>query len=374
MRVRQKILFTAVVLGAALMAIELGTRLMVPGSVATKAWIMTSVGAGHCYSAPPPGGGLPLDLNTPAHRARLRAILKEASSGIGGKELNVSMEHLVRTTPHCIIYDSAARLRGFFPGRQRQVALVGDSFAFGEGLRDKETLGYLLGQAYPSTNFRTLASPGAEIEDCRAMLVRAIHDLNIRRVGYFFNLNDIIAEGPLEQETSPGLDYGRTESEWVLRLSSLSRLVKLLDATRVAAVRTDKIVDGYRRRFHEPQNSKNVERTLDILEQMNGIAHEQGAALVVVLYPLLYQSLLGSYPLADIHQDLMGQCKKRNIHSVDGQQAFEDVLLMTRYHVHRADSHPNVRAHEAMVRYLVERKVLERRLPDRPRPGAAPRR
>lgn len=358
MRLRKKILFSAVILAAALLALEAGLRLLGPGGDARKVWIATSRGMGHCYSAPAPGGGLPLDLARPAHRARMQAIFKEGHSGVPtGQEADISFARLTRATPHCITYDTAARARGFHPKRKKLVALVGDSFAFGEGLRDADTLGHLLGQAYPSANFRTLARPGSEIEDCFAMVFRAVNDLDARSVVYFYNLNDVTTAPDLEQEVYVGVDFGAGDTGLARRLSSVSRLVGLVHSARVARARTAKILDGYLRRYNDPRNQKNVRETMDKLEQMAGAARERGAAFVVVLYPMLHRGLLGQYPLASIHEMIMAECKKRSVPCVDGQGAF-DGLRMSRYHVHRADSHPNGRANRAMVRFLQERKAI----------------
>lgn len=358
MGVRKKILFSAVILGAALLAVELGLRLVDRGAVAKKAWILTTRGMGHCYSTDPQGR-FPLDLRRPADRARLEKRFKEGHSGVPtGQDADMSLVALTRQTPHCITYDSALRKWGFFTGRKQQVALVGDSFAFGEGVGDQQTLGYLLGQAFPAANFRTLARPGAEIEDARAMTVRAINDDRLRNVIYFFNLNDVIVEDRLAAELSVGLNHGEAESQLVHRLSALSRIFQLVDSARVAHVRTSAILDGYRRRYQDSRNRAGVERTLEMLADMSNTARSQGAMLLVVLYPLLHRSTLGSYPLAAVHAQLMAECARRKIPCVDGQGAFEGNLSMVKYHVHAADSHPNGRANQALVRHLVEHKSI----------------
>ncbi|MFA5388533.1 MAG: hypothetical protein WC312_02125 [Candidatus Omnitrophota bacterium] len=113
-----------------------------------KVWTTTSKGYGNCYSSDTKGY-FPISLRISKDREVFRKIL-----------LSPTIEYLVDKTPYCIVYDGQKRREGFFADREREVAIVGDSFVFGEGVKEEDTLGYLLGLKFTKANFKNYGSTG----------------------------------------------------------------------------------------------------------------------------------------------------------------------------------------------------------------------
>lgn len=343
----KKVCFTLIVCLVAVAAAEVVLSLISSGKREHKSWVSTSRGMAHCYTSDV-NRYFPLDLRRSADLARMAKIfLAGLITPTSGPEENLNLEELKRRSPHCITYDRHTRAAGFHPGRARTVALVGDSFTFGEGLRDADTLGYLLGQRFRGANFRTLARAGAEIGDSNVQVAHALERFKVKNIIYFFNLNDVIATDALEEESRL---YGRPEDHsppvyWLVsRLSILRILDNVLSSRRT--------ISAYRRRYFDASNRKQVEDTMGLLGHMAGVTRENGGSFLVVIYPNLYKNLWG-YPFTSIHALIMDNCKKQKIRCVDGYGAFAGFRSLDRFRVHAADQHPNGLANRTLVEYLI---------------------
>jgi len=72
------------------------------------------------------------------------------------------------------------------------VLLVGDSFCFGEGIRDEDTLAHQLSLKYDGYNFRNFGWPGTDAEDVLSSVVQGLTEMpDLGSIMYIYNLNDI---------------------------------------------------------------------------------------------------------------------------------------------------------------------------------------
>jgi hypothetical protein len=126
-----------------------------PGFRREKAYVKVNYGIGICYSSNK-NGYFPIDLNREIGREALRERMVS-------DEADRVMTELADATPYCIVLDWVERKRGFFREREKEVAIVGDSFAFGSGVLNEDTLGYLLGLRFTSINFKNFGWPGFNI-------------------------------------------------------------------------------------------------------------------------------------------------------------------------------------------------------------------
>ncbi len=352
----KKIAFAAVVLALALAAVEIGLCLLGPAPAPQKAYIKTARGAGNCYSAAA-GLDLPLNLTKPKDRAALAKIFKVGYSRVPVEQPpDMDLSALVSRAPSCIVYDKKLRKDGFHPKRKRRVALIGDSFTFGEGVKDEDTLGHILGRRFPGANFLTLARPGAEVRDVNIMSIQAIEDMKVRDLIYFFNLNDVIVGEDLEPSLYlAGTDISQEayRPTTLGRLADLSRILKLLRLAYQNHQASSRTIRDYLAAYDGTSNRENLRATLSLLTDMSGAAAGKGARFLLVIYPYLYRNVWGSYPFSSVHALVLAHCKKHRIRCVDGAAAFQG-RSVSRYQVHPADSHPNGLANRTLVKYLVD--------------------
>lgn len=261
----------------------------------------------------------------------------------------------------CVLYDPAARARGFFPERRDLFLVVGDSFAFGEGVPDTETLGYLLGEKVQQFNFITYGLPGADVSFvANAMKTAFETHPDIRNVLYFYNLNDVLMSKKIAGEQKFIVDFQNVRwfntdapSSAFRRILEKSAALRLLERAVVLRRESALTVRNYRDMYDAGKNGQKLAETFETLASMNKFAAGRGAALTVVIYPLLYRELSGEYPFRDIHRTIEAFCVKYGVTCVDGLGAFDAVGDIRSLIVHPLDYHPNATANRLMVDYLV---------------------
>jgi len=260
---------------------------------------------------------------------------------------------------YCVAYNMAKRREGFFPARKEQTALVGDSFTFGEGVKDEDTLAYLLDARFPSINFRNFGAPGADIPDVRQAVSGILtNEKQIRNIIYFYNLNDIIRCKELEDKQRSIIDFenvrwGMIRNNSLTSILSQSALFRLSQKAFVLRRQTRLTIKNYQDMYFGGVNSKELEASLQMLAEMNTLAEENGVRFFVVIYPLLYKDGRGAYPFTGIHRLLAGFCGDHGIRCVDGAHAFDGFPDMRKFIVHAVDYHPNESANRRMIDYLM---------------------
>jgi hypothetical protein len=259
-------------------------------------------------------------------------------------------------------YDLRRRRLGSHPERARQVALVGDSFTFGEGVKEENTLGFVLSEKFPTINFLNFASSGAGINQVRNEVDRVLADY--RRptdIVYFYNINDILMTAPTAQRFSYLMDFESVRWADVRRqeddegwLARHSTLYKLLDRAffmrRMSALTTQNYLDMY----FSSENASARSETMKKIEEMAQRSREQGVGFWVVLYPLLHKDFWGHYPFEPIHRLMMKVSTRAGAGAVDATAAFENDRRMTDFIVDPSDYHPNGLGHRRVAEYLAK--------------------
>jgi GDSL-like lipase/acylhydrolase family protein len=291
----------------------------------------------------------PLDLRNEQDARLFRARFPDAKR----------FQQLRTFTPHCLIYDrSPASPRALINagGGPDRIAVLGDSFAFGEGVTDDHTFGYRLASLRQAM-VRVYAWSGADIEQIETQFRAAIDDavdLRLNHIIYVFVLNDPLKTAALEQEEAQINDFMNItwSRAFLADTSYVDRAVKGLGRRsllwqRVAraamlARATRKSIAWYRDVFDESRNPPVIE-TFDRIQRMDRQARGRGIRFHLVVYPLMLD--FRDYPLESAHDAIRRLATERGIPIVDLLPAFErragEALT-----VHSIDLHPDARAHE----------------------------
>jgi hypothetical protein len=349
----KKGLFTLGLLLLVLGAFECGLRCTDIGQPIEKLWFRTAEGYGNCYSVDEEGY-FPLSIrDSRADRERLRRMLTRVRphQSLRGRYGPLGIDDLVRRTPYCIAYDRIRRREGFFSDRRRHVALIGDSFAFGEGVRDEDTLAYLMGQRVADANFLDFGAPGADIPGVRAVMTDLLeHEPDLDRVIYVFNLNDIFldSQGQPDVDIDPGSEflYGPGDRGWI----GASRILTLIRTVAVQRRRTRKTVRAFLERY---RNGAALRMLAGHLRAMADAAEAHKLPFHVVIHPLLHKDPFGSYPFGAIHRGMLDLCRRERISCVDAYPAFAGHRSLDGFRVNAVDSHPNGRSNRLVADYLV---------------------
>jgi len=307
-----------------------------------------------CYPSNP-RGYFDVDLRDPATLEKYR--------GLGLARLDDAARH----TPYAVERRySAQQFRSPEIGPHRpdvvRVAVIGDSFTEGMGVKEEDTYARVLHRL-----LNTGAEAGHwEVFNCgrRGYDFPAIHDLfetvlalEPDVVVYGMVLNDAVRSEQFQARQAYLndwiLDRGRMVRDeddrrpgpWDLRLSAFVR-------DRVESYRVGRDTTRWYRDMYGAPNREGWERTQAYLRDMNGQSHARGGRFLVASWPLLV-GLEGRYPFADVSETIGRFCLSAGIARQDLLSALygqPDESLW----VHPVDHHPNETAHRLVGESLVE--------------------
>lgn len=268
----------------------------------------------------------------------------------------------VRETPWCVEYVlSSQDLRDV--ERQPEpatgvlrLALIGDSFTFGEGVPAEKALPARL-QAELGASFEVLnlGRPGDDTLHELDRLAAAIPAFHLRRAAVVFIPNDIGTTPELQREQDyihdliqfrdANLARGRFGAVTFLGSRLLHLAGVQLDMRRVTA----KTIQWYRDLYDPARNPAGLQQFRASLARL---AKLPGCRVVLVLYPLL-EDFEGGYPLQSVHDAVAGMARAAGLEVIDLASAFAAETTESLW-VHPSDHHPNGRAHALAARALAE--------------------
>jgi hypothetical protein len=305
-----------------------------------------------------PSSPLPRFHETPFHtlRSAIPRVRWELAPNQRWKTIYPSNERGYFDADNAVAYrTNDAGYRGDHLGTERtsgarRVALLGDSFAFGLGVKENDTLArhleaLLSREATCPTEVLNFAVPGYGTDQEEALLRRRVlsYAPDVAVVWYF--LNDVEIEGTLG---FLGGDKPRGFFPVARRASALARLVSTrLDAhlSLLALVQTYR--DAYRPtdpRWHVVEAA---------FVRLGRTARLRGVKVVVFVHPILFR-LGPSYPFAAVHRQVVAAAQSAGLEAYDLADAFAGKRAEDLW-VHRTDQHPNEIAHALAAAFAAER-------------------
>jgi lysophospholipase L1-like esterase len=276
---------------------------------------------------------------------------------------------LLRHTPYCVEFTnnrSGFRGRDFTaeraPGSFR-VVVLGDSFTYGVGVADAETLPAQLESilSQHSGDFDVevinLGEPG--IETARELAhLRKHRELRPDVVVLAYVLNDASrAEGVGQRDPAADLVMLRPQHlEGGTSAQSESALIRFVQhrlARRRAHTRT---LAAYRETFDPEVNAEGLAETEAVLRELQAEVEARGAQLLIALYPILYQ-LGDDYPLEAAHRKLGEIFDRLGIPWIDVRTAAFADQNAKALRVHPLDHHPNALAHGLAARAIADELI-----------------
>ena len=250
---------------------------------------------------------------------------------------------------YCVSYNKKQRRQGYNPNRKRQIALVGDSFTFGQGVKETDTLGYLLNETYPEINFQNWGKSAADINTVTEICKDIIKSVpSVEEVIYFYNLNDVLMSEEISSQQKDIIDfqnvrwwrdeqrYGTLEK--VLSKSTLFSLVRRIWVVNRESTLT---IQNYKDMYLSKSNRKEFLSTIDEIQTIKDTLAARVISFRMIIYPLLHKDLLGRYPFESIHAVIINECNKRGIICLDGYVPFKSYYSLKKFAVHPLDYHPN---------------------------------
>ncbi len=333
------------------------------------------------------GTELPIDLDKEEGRAafqRALPYLRNLYPISQGPEasLNEMVENISATravpllrpvTPLCVLFNSQPDSPRYIVSPDHfkdSIALLGDSFVYGQGVEESRTFTRQLSDL-TGARIHSYASPGDNISEVMRQFQTALSEkskFHFSRIIYVFVLNDPGMPPELKNQQNQIDDFmnirwaaWREHESFIFRtlgdLSEYSMMAGLLlDRVLTAAVRRQTI-QWYLDIFDSRTNPL-LERTFDAISSMNNEAHKAGIDFQLVVYPLMVD--MRHYPFDRIHDTIRELAAKRGIPTLDLLPAFKRDHNNHRLVVHSIDGHPNSFAQgiaaRATAKYLNELK------------------
>ena len=334
-----------------------------PGS----ARLMLDEGIAFCYS---PGLSVELPLNANLDRDRKLLTAKTRKWQSDGRPL--SLAELLELAPHCVIVDGDARERGPAPERLQVVPMFGDSFAYGQGLPDEFSVSAFLAAGDRQRNFPIFARPGNDISGI------GLQERHFRRLAseygwtctealYLYNVDDLVHPSPVPANlyllSHPERQEQKADISWLP--SFLERLVSRSRAFRVVrhhlqqAKTTASTLEFYKLLYDSSIPDNGRQRSREYLRTLNESFRTTGIHLHVVLYPVLTVDDNGAYPLAEVHQTILGWCAEDGVSCHDAASAMLGTDGAEGLILHPRDRHPNHVANGRMARYILDEVLGE---------------
>lgn len=236
-----------------------------------------------------------------------------------------------------------------------RIALIGDSYTFGNGCPEEQTLAALL-----ESELRARGHP-AQVVNCGVPAYNAVNvltwlrervlELRPRRVIYVNVANDVSAAQrktviPDDATIDPCADFPLGSP--LLQFAQ----ARMTGLARAAGFK----LDGYVENLLAKWRDGGGERVAQAIAQMNEACAAQGVAFAVAVYPYLIAPTRN--PFRAIQDDCVRRCRERAIPCFPIEEAFSPDEELTRYWVAPLDAHPDGGANERAARFIADQLLV----------------
>jgi hypothetical protein len=271
------------------------------------------------------------------------------------------------------VYDPAGDVRGYFgsdgrieyringsgfrgpeitiakpPGVYRIVCL-GDSFTFGEGVREEDTYAAQLQKRLDG------AVPGQYTQVINAGVQGhgTVDELNWLRIGPAQFAPNVVTLGFCLNDATPNAETMRQHTERTEQFAlSLPGRVSTIWAMAERAWWMRRKQDEFFKTTRESFHSRQWEECKEALATFHQESVQRGFRFVVVVFPIFYQ-LDGRYPFGDLHERVAAACRERGCEYIDLLEEYCGRDAETLW-VHPTDQHPNEVAQRLAAERIAE--------------------
>ena len=242
------------------------------------------------------------------------------------------------------------------PEGVKRIIVLGDSFAFGEGVRQEHTFCNRLEQLLSKVGFSvevlnfSVSGWGTRAEICylKNMAMKFSPDLIL--VAYVLNDADYAGKLDVWEEFIRQYEKSSLRFSYLFSYTYAKTAQRLYVKSYVENMTNFSIKETYKWTFSFRQ-----------LDQGKKLADSHGVQFAVIILPFMYD-LTHSHPFLPIHHMIEEHCKQSNIPVYDLLPVFigHDYVQLW---VHSSDPHPNEKGHKiiakALADFVITKKLLE---------------
>lgn len=242
-----------------------------------------------------------------------------------------------------------------------RIAVVGDSFTFGQGIemdaRFSNRIEKILNSGTDTYEVLNFGKGGAETIDQIEFLKEFVLDTKPDFILLQWFINDV-----------EGREHGERPAHLPLvPFNGLARYLHTHSAFYFLANKQWQSLQSYLglgpdrnyteymiETFRDPHSDASVAAQKD-LDEFIEISRQHGIPVGIIIFPELTDNLLTDYPLGFLLDRVMDTCQKRDIPCVDLRPVFDGITPTSRLWVNRFDSHPSSFANELVTTAILNR-------------------
>lgn len=240
------------------------------------------------------------------------------------------------------------------PGTYR-IAVVGDSFTFGNGIGQQERYSNLLQAQLPAhVEVLNFGRPGANTPEHRRLVEELLPRIHPDFVLLQWYVNDVEDDDSSGRPTFAPLLPIRALHNWLSERSAVYTVANMQWAeTQVAAGMTISYPEYLQRRLGDP-NSHDSRLDRGLLNQLVAACKKAGVAVGIVLFPDTAGALGDGYPFAYLHQRVLDVCAEQGLTCLDLRKDFSREKNRRALWANQLDHHPGARANAIAAEKILE--------------------
>jgi len=250
------------------------------------------------------------------------------------------------------------RGRAFDPVKPQgvyRIAIVGDSFTYGNGIRQEDRYSDVLQTRLPS-HFEVLnfGVAGANTPEHRHLVEKLLDDVHPDFILLQWYVNDVEGDDSSGRPSFRPLAPFRPLHNWLNNNSALYTVANMQWAeTQVALGMTKSYIAYLHDRFADPGSADSV-RDRELLNDLILKTQQAHVPMGIVLFPDTAGTLDDRYPFGYLHDRVLALCSERGITCLDLRSAFAPIKDLQTLWANRLDHHPSARANAIAAEKILE--------------------
>lgn len=236
-----------------------------------------------------------------------------------------------------------------------RIAIVGDSFTYGNGVRQEDRYSDLMQAQLPShVEVLNFGVAGANTPEHHQLVQHLLQDVHPDFILVQWFVNDVEDDDSAGRPVFHALMPYRPLHNWLNNESALYTVANMQWAeTQVSLGMTTSYGDYLKSRLGDP-NSHDSVRDRELLRDTIAKTQQAHVPIGIVLFPDTAAPIDDHYPFAYLHDRVLGVCAERGITCLDLRSDFARIKDRQTLWASRLDHHPSARANLIAAERILE--------------------
>lgn len=241
------------------------------------------------------------------------------------------------------------------PAGVYRIAAVGDSFTFGNGIRQADRYSEVLQSRLPShVEVLNFGVAGANTPEHRRLVKRLLTDVHPDFIVLQWYVNDVEDDDSSDRPRFRNLIAYHPLHNWLNNASALYTVANMKWAEmQVAFGLSTSYVDYLKRRLGDPQSPDSI-RDRNLMTDLIASAQQANVGIGIVLFPDTAGDLGDHYAFGYLHDRVLDVCNARGITCVDLRKDFAGIRDRQSLWANQLDHHPSARANAIAAERILQ--------------------